>query len=56
MKAFGHFRPKTAQTQDTLGWDSLALRSKLSFEHFGTGAKISGQCGPIKPVLKCLES
>jgi len=40
----------------SMGQDSLALRSELSFKHFGTGADMSGQFGPTKPVPGSLRS
>jgi len=39
----------------SMGQDSLALRSELSFKHFGTGADMSGQFGPTKPVRSQLD-
>jgi len=43
------------ETLRTIGWDSSALRSEMSFGHFGT-SEVSGQFRPATPVPKCLGS
>ena len=39
-----------------MGLDSSALRSELSFGHFGTSAEMSRHFGPICTVPKCLDT